>query len=75
MWPNSGVGAHLAAAHADGLDRVVVDAQFITSMLWIVLLDDVVAAEPDEVVPVADLPLHVAPAFLPVGFQKSPWFQ
>jgi hypothetical protein len=41
-----------------------------------VLLDDVVARQPREVEPVAQLPLHVAPLGLALGVtQRPPWFQ
>ena len=59
-------GAHLPAAHADGLDRVLVlhhpgaDVEEVD-----VLLDVEVAREPGEVVPVAHLVLHVGPVRLP----------
>src|SRR5262249_3894719 len=54
----------LAAAHADGLDRVRAQRPEGDVQVMDVLLDDVVAAEPEEVVPVADLVLGVAPGRL-----------
>ena len=59
-------GAHLPAAHADGLDRVLLlhdpgaDVEEVD-----VLLDVEVARQPGEVVPVAHLVSHVGPARLP----------
>ena len=65
--------AHLPAAEAghgaDGMraEDPVHDVQVVD-----VLLDDVVAGEPGEVVPVAELPLHVAPARLAVDDPDLP---
>ena len=59
------LGEHLPAAHADGLDRVLVlhhpgaDVEEVD-----VLLDVEVAREPGEVVPVAHLVVHVGPVGL-----------
>ena len=50
--------ADLAAAHAVGLDRMGVLDPVADVEVVDVLLADVVAAEPDEVVPVAHLVLH-----------------
>ena len=52
--------AHLAAAHAVGPDRVAALEPVDDVQVVDVLLDDVVAAEPGEVVPVAHLVLHFA---------------
>src|SRR5512135_1066760 len=57
-------GADLAAAHADGADRVGVERPVDHVEVVDVLLADVVAREPGEVEPVAELPFHVAPARL-----------
>ena len=60
-------GAGLPAAEAgDGFDRVRAEDPIHDVEVVDVLLDDVVAGEPGEVVPVADLPLDVAPAGLAV---------
>ena len=59
-----GLADHLAAAHADGPDRMGAQRPAGDVEVVHVLLDDVVAAEPEEVVPVADLVLGVAPARL-----------
>ncbi len=52
-------GANLPAAHALGLDRMLVAAEPVADVQIVnVLLDDVVAAEPREVVPIVDLVFH-----------------
>ena len=55
-------GAHLPASHAHGADGVLVlqGPRHLVEAVD-VLLDVVVAAQPREVVPVADLPLHLRP--------------
>ena len=58
MWPYSGAGADLPAAHADRAHRVPVDRPVDDVDVVDVLLDDVVARQPGEVQPVADLPLE-----------------
>ena len=58
------LGDHLAAAHADGLERMRFECPAGHVEIMDVLFDDVVAAEPEEVIPVADLVLGVAPAGL-----------
>ena len=59
--------AGLAAAEGgDGFDGVRADDPVHDVEVVDVLLDDVIAGEPGEVVPVADLPLGVAPAGLAV---------
>src|SRR6202011_3890324 len=61
-----GIGhASLPAAHADGADRVIAKAPIEHVEVVNVLLDDVVAANPGEVVPVAHLVNEVAPVLLP----------
>ena len=62
MSPNSAFDALLPAAHAERLRRVDVALQpggFIEAVDG--LLADVVAGEPVEVEPIADLVLHAAP--------------
>src|ERR1700693_2724173 len=59
------VGPNLAAAHPPALSRVVLLDPVADVEIVNVLLDDVVAAEPDVVVPVANLVLHFAFALLP----------
>ena len=59
--------AGLPAAEAgDGFHRVRADDPIHDVEIVDVLLDDVVAGEPGEVVPVSELPLHVAPAGLAI---------
>ena len=48
----------VAAAHAVGLDRMIVLDPVADVEVVDVLLADVVAAEPDEVIPVAHLVFH-----------------
>src|SRR5690348_895209 len=63
--PKFGLDSHLASADAEGLDRRFVlqhPGGLIEDMD--LLLDDVIAREPGEVEPVAQLPLHVAPLAL-----------
>ena len=57
---------HLAAAHAHGSNGMGADGPAGDVKVVHVLLDDVVAAEPDEMVPVAKLVLGVAPVRLPL---------
>src|SRR4029079_2366461 len=60
---------HLAsrtAAHADGADRVAIHDPVDHVEVVNVLLDDVIAAQPEEVVPVVDLVRAVLLARLPV---------
>ena len=71
MWPYSGLGARLPAAHADGLDRVRADRPVDHVEVVDVLLDDVVAGEPGEVVPVAELLLHVGSSSLLARLRSS----
>ena len=59
-----GLADHLPAAHADGPNGVGADGPAGHVQVVHVLLDDVVAAEPEEVVPVADLVFGVRPAGL-----------
>ena len=67
-----GLGVDLAAAHADGPDRVGAQRPDGDVEVVHVLLDDVVAAEPEEVVPVAELVLGVAPARLALAGPDVP---
>ena len=56
-------GAHLPAADADGTHRrLVVHHPGALVEAVDVLLDDVIAREPGEIEPIAELKLHVAPA-------------
>ena len=67
-----GLAGPLSAAHSHGPDRRSTDGPAGHVEVVNVLLDDVVAAEPDEVVPVAHLVLGVAPARLAlVGPDRS----
>src|SRR5262249_44546179 len=58
------LGVDLAAAHADGADGVGAEGPAGDVEVVHVLLDEMVAAEPEVVVPVADLVLGIAPALL-----------
>ena len=59
MWPYFGSVRALPAAGADGLDRVRVHHPVRDVDVVDVLLDDVIAGEPGEIQPVANLPLDV----------------
>ena len=58
------ISADLSAAVARGFDGVRAKSPIRDVEVVHMLFDDVVAAEPGEVIPVAHLPLHVAPAGL-----------
>src|SRR5690349_9652271 len=57
-----GIGADLAAAHAVGADGVGVHGPVDDVDVMDMLFDDVIAGEPGEIEPVAQLPFHVGPA-------------
>src|SRR5205823_13407736 len=57
-------GPGLASAQSQRLDRVVLERPVDDVEIMHVLLNDVVAGKPGEVVPVPDLPFHVSPASL-----------
>ena len=58
------IGAHLAAAQADRARGMSAERPIDRVQVVHVLLDDVIATQPGEVIPVAQLPLHVAPTRL-----------
>ena len=60
-----GPRADLPTAQAgDGTNRVIAQDPVHDVQVVDVLFDDVISGEPREVVPVSQLPFHVAPAFL-----------
>ena len=62
MVPDVAAPADLPAAHAHALDRVSLQRPVHNIDIVNVLLDDMVAANPAEIIPAANLPFHVTHA-------------
>src|SRR6202158_3507882 len=58
------VGADFPSAMTHRFERVRTNGPIRHIQVMDMLLDDVITTEPGEVVPVAQLPLHISPAFL-----------
>src|SRR2546423_7058590 len=65
-------GPGLASAQRQGFDRVILESPVDDVEIVNVLLDNVVAGKPGEVVPVSELPFHVTPALLAVNNPDRP---
>src|SRR5262249_29494608 len=58
------IDTHLPSAETNGAHRLSAQGPVRTVEIVDVLLHNVVAAQPGEVIPIAHLPLHIAPPFL-----------